>query len=129
MLVQGAGSIGEPALGSTTGDATTMAAGKEGGARENKEAVRRRLRERRVPSSPMGRVFGFAQLGASLVYGTVSDSVSQYFRGNPDGSSAPHSSNRCISLGQIAHMYADAASCKIPFKGMLRSQASTQASR
>ena len=32
-----------------------------------------------MPSSPFGRVMGFAQLGASLVYGTMSDSVSQYF--------------------------------------------------
>ena len=47
--------------------------------------MRRRLRERRVPSSPIGRVFGFAQLGASLVYGTMSDSVSQYFRGSGGG--------------------------------------------
>lgn len=43
------------------------------------EEVQRKLRERRVPSSPFGRVMGFAQLGASLVYGTMSDSVSQYF--------------------------------------------------
>lgn len=40
-----------------------------------KEEVRRKLRERRVPSSPFGRVAGFAQLGASLVYGTVADQV------------------------------------------------------
>jgi hypothetical protein len=40
-----------------------------------KEEVRRKLKERRVPSSPMGRVAGFAQLGASLVYGTVADQV------------------------------------------------------
>lgn len=40
-----------------------------------KEEVRRKLRERRVPSSPIGRVAGFAQLGASLVYGTVADQV------------------------------------------------------
>lgn len=47
--------------------------------------MRRKLRERRVPSSPIGRVMGFAQLGASLVYGTMSDSVSQYFRGGGGG--------------------------------------------
>lgn len=40
-----------------------------------KEEVRRKLKERRVPSSPIGRVAGFAQLGASLVYGTVADQV------------------------------------------------------
>ena len=43
---------------------------------ERKAVVKRKLRERRVPSSPLGRVFGFAQLGAGLVYGSVSDSVS-----------------------------------------------------
>ena len=40
-----------------------------------KEEVSRKLRERRVPSSAMGRAAGFAQLGASLVYGTVADQV------------------------------------------------------
>ena len=43
-----------------------------------KEEVKRKLRERRVPSSPIGRAAGFAQLGASLVYGTISDSISNY---------------------------------------------------
>ena len=41
-----------------------------------KEEVKRKLKERRVPSSAIGRVAGFAQLGASLVYGTMADSVS-----------------------------------------------------
>ena len=54
--------------------------------------MRRKLRERRVPSSPIGRVFGFAQLGASLVYGTMSDSVSQYFRGG-EGAAGPKANN------------------------------------
>ena len=40
-----------------------------------KEEVSKKLRERRVPSSAMGRAAGFAQLGASLVYGTVADQV------------------------------------------------------
>ena len=40
-----------------------------------KEEVKRKLKERRVPSSAIGRVAGFAQLGASLVYGTMADSV------------------------------------------------------
>ena len=40
-----------------------------------KAEVRKKLKERRVPSSPIGRVAGFAQLGASLVYGTLSDQV------------------------------------------------------
>ena len=61
---------------------------------KQKAEVRRKLRERRVPSSPIGRAMGFAQLGASLVYGTVSDSVSQYFRGSPP-ETADRPSNRC----------------------------------
>lgn len=43
---------------------------------ERKAVVKRKLRERRVPSSPLGRVFGFAQLGAGLAWGSVTDSVS-----------------------------------------------------
>ena len=64
--------------------------------KEKKAEVRRKLRERRVPSSPVGRVMGFAQLGASLVYGTVSDQVSQYFRGTPAADSKDGKpANRC----------------------------------
>ena len=44
---------------------------------ERKAAVKRKLRERAVPASPMGRIFGFAQLGAGLAYGSVTDSVSR----------------------------------------------------
>eukprot|EP00884_Botryococcus_braunii_P002081 jgi/Botrbrau1/11874/Bobra.126_2s0009.1 len=44
-------------------------------------AARRKPRERSVPASPMGRVLGFAQLGASLVYGSVADSVSGFLQG------------------------------------------------
>ena len=58
-------------------------AAQEDSVAKQKAEVRRKLRERRVPSSPIGRAMGFAQLGASLVYGTVSDSVQQYFRGAP----------------------------------------------
>lgn len=67
-----------------------------------KAEVRRKLRERRVPSSPIGRVFGFAQLGASLVYGTMSDSVSQYFRGGSEGAAggpkANNTGNKCAPI-------------------------------
>ncbi len=63
---------------------------------QKREEVRRKLRERRVPSSPFGRVMGFAQLGASLVYGTMSDSVSQYFGGPKPAETDPQQpSNRC----------------------------------
>ncbi|GAB4819196.1 hypothetical protein N2152v2_006242 [Parachlorella kessleri] len=37
-------------------------------------------RERSVPSSSLGRVAGFAGLGASLLYGTMRESVSRAFR-------------------------------------------------
>ena len=43
----------------------------------------RKPRERRVPSSPFGRVMGFAGLGASLVAGTMRDSVAGYFQPRP----------------------------------------------
>ncbi|MCJ1422629.1 hypothetical protein MMC29_000509, partial [Sticta canariensis] len=43
---------------------------------ERKAEVKRKLRERRVPSSPIGRAFGFAQLGAGLAFGSASDYVS-----------------------------------------------------
>ncbi|KAK9815604.1 hypothetical protein WJX72_006628 [[Myrmecia] bisecta] len=59
-------------------------------AEERKAEVRRKLRERRVPSSPLGRVMGFAGLGASLVYGTVADQVGQFFRGPREGQPASH---------------------------------------
>jgi hypothetical protein len=38
-------------------------------------------RERAVPSSSVGRVMGFAQLGTSLLYGTMRESVSRAFGG------------------------------------------------
>ena len=44
---------------------------------ERKSEVKRKLRERAVPASSIGRVFGFARLGASLAYGSMSDSVSR----------------------------------------------------
>ncbi len=43
---------------------------------EQKEEVRKKLRERRVPSSAFGRAAGFAGMGASLVFGSMRDSVS-----------------------------------------------------
>ena len=64
---------------------------------QKKEEVRRKLRERRVPSSPFGRVMGFAQLGASLVYGTISDSVSQYFAPKSAEQDPQKPANRCAA--------------------------------
>ena len=53
--------------------------------------VKRKPRERRVPSSPFGRVMGFAGLGASLVAGTVRDSVAGYFQPRPAEGESPAS--------------------------------------
>ena len=53
-----------------------------------------------MPSSPFGRVMGFAQLGASLVYGTMSDSVSQYFGPKPAATDPQKPANRCASTSQ-----------------------------
>lgn len=43
---------------------------------QQKEEVKKKLRERRVPSSAFGRAAGFAGMGASLVFGSMRDSVS-----------------------------------------------------
>ena len=66
---------------------------------------KRKPRERRVPASPFGRVMGFAGLGASLVAGTVRDSVAGYFQPRPaDGEkpasavSACHNTQMCTFL-------------------------------
>ncbi|KAG2498015.1 hypothetical protein HYH03_004273 [Edaphochlamys debaryana] len=48
----------------------------------------RKLRERRVPESPIGRALGFAGLGASLVLGSLSDNVSRVLRGPPPEAAA-----------------------------------------
>ena len=45
---------------------------------EQKEEVKKKLRERRVPSSAFGRAAGFAGMGASLVFGSMRDSVSTF---------------------------------------------------
>ncbi|KAG2588415.1 protein ABC transporter 1, mitochondrial-like [Panicum virgatum] len=44
---------------------------------------RRRLRERRVPSTPFTRALGFAGLGAGLVWGTVQESARRVMYGTP----------------------------------------------
>lgn len=45
-----------------------------------------------MPSSSLGRVLGFAQLGSSLLYGTVRESVSRTFGGSKQGEDSPYSS-------------------------------------
>ena len=42
-----------------------------------KAGVKRKLRERAVPASSIGRAWGFTQLGAGLVFGSASDAVSR----------------------------------------------------
>ena len=61
------------------------------GAEPRAAPVKRKPRERRVPSSPFGRVMGFAGLGASLVAGTVRDSVAGYFQPRPADGEQPAS--------------------------------------
>ena len=39
------------------------------------------MRERRVPESPLGRALGFAGMGASLLFGSVKDSVVRTWSG------------------------------------------------
>ncbi|XP_024533983.1 protein ABC transporter 1, mitochondrial [Selaginella moellendorffii] len=41
----------------------------------------RKPRERRVPSTPMGRIMGFAGMGAGLAWGTVQESVKRAWSG------------------------------------------------
>ena len=52
---------------------------------EQKEQVKKKLRERRVPSSAIGRAAGFAGMGASLVFGSMRDSVSHPATNNSFG--------------------------------------------
>ncbi|KAK3022703.1 hypothetical protein RJ639_047619 [Escallonia herrerae] len=44
---------------------------------------RRRLRERRVPSTPFSRALGFAGLGAGLAWGTIQESAKRLVFGSP----------------------------------------------
>ncbi|CAN0885113.1 Protein ABC transporter 1, mitochondrial [Linum grandiflorum] len=45
--------------------------------------TRRKLRERRVPSTPFSRAMGFAGLGAGLVWGTVEEATKRLVYGTP----------------------------------------------
>lgn len=54
-----------------------------------------RPRERAVPATPLGRAVGFAGLGASLLWGTVRESVSRTFKGA--GAEGQHPSSAWIS--------------------------------
>lgn len=54
-------------------------------------------RERAVPSSSVGRVLGFAQLGTSLLYGTVREGVSRALGGR-------RSEDRCGAGGALPRL-------------------------
>ncbi|CAL1398796.1 unnamed protein product [Linum trigynum] len=47
------------------------------------EQKKRKLRERRVPSTPFSRALGFAGLGAGLVWGTVEEATKRLVYGTP----------------------------------------------
>lgn len=49
-------------------------------------------RERKVPSTQIGRVLGFAGLGANLAYGAVQDGLTSFFRSD-NASSSKHMMN------------------------------------
>lgn len=49
----------------------------------------------RVPSTSIGRAFGFAGMGASLLFGSITDSISNAFSGNPSNTS--NSNNQVYS--------------------------------
>ncbi|CAN6469605.1 unnamed protein product [Victoria cruziana] len=58
----------------------------DGGGSEAKKAERsRKPRERRVPSTPLGRALGFAGLGAGLAWGTIQESARRIMFGRPNG--------------------------------------------
>ncbi|GIL43531.1 hypothetical protein Vafri_1235 [Volvox africanus] len=53
-------------------------------------APARKLRERRVPETPLGRALGFAGLGASLLMGSLADNFGKAIRGQgEEGAGAP----------------------------------------
>ncbi|GLC45729.1 hypothetical protein PLESTF_000598400 [Pleodorina starrii] len=57
--------------------------GADGGATVSEPQVppARKLRERRVPETPLGRALGFAGLGASLLMGSLADNIGRAIRG------------------------------------------------
>ncbi|KAF3775854.1 Atypical kinase [Nymphaea thermarum] len=55
------------------------------GSEARKTESRRRPRERRVPSTPLGRALGFAGLGAGLAWGTIQESARRIMFGMPNG--------------------------------------------
>ncbi|WIA42034.1 hypothetical protein OEZ86_009324 [Tetradesmus obliquus] len=54
---------------------------------------KKQLRERRVPSTQIGRAFGFASMGASLILGSFTDSIARSLGGGSSSSSTGSSSS------------------------------------
>ncbi|WIA21608.1 hypothetical protein OEZ85_000793 [Tetradesmus obliquus] len=54
---------------------------------------KKQLRERRVPSTQIGRAFGFASMGASLILGSFTDSIAKSLGGGSSSSSTGSSSS------------------------------------
>ncbi|GAX77030.1 hypothetical protein CEUSTIGMA_g4477.t1 [Chlamydomonas eustigma] len=63
-------SYSSPSSSSTSSSSTASA-----------QQTKRVLRERRVPESQLGRAFGFASMGASLLFGTMGDSLGRAWSG------------------------------------------------
>jgi hypothetical protein len=67
-------------------------------------APQRVLRERRVPSTQIGRALGFAGMGASLLLGSLTDSISRTLGGSSGGSSSS-SDGASSSSGAAGALY------------------------
>ncbi|CAN1353400.1 Protein ABC transporter 1, mitochondrial [Linum perenne] len=73
-------------IGNFVGDeasASATAAGSTGSTTATVVQKRRKLRERRVPSTSFSRALGFAGLGAGLVWGTVEEATKRLVYGTP----------------------------------------------
>ena len=83
------------AAGPAAGPAAAAAAAAAGEAGEAAPPKRKFVpRERAVPSSSVGRVLGFAQLGGSLLWGTARESVSRALGGGGGGDK--QAADRCV---------------------------------
>lgn len=89
------------AAASSPGPATAAAAA--AAQAQAPEPPRRKFvpRERAVPSSSVGRALGFAQLGGSLLYGTMRESVSRAFGGSKQAADGCAGFGCCLNMGQV----------------------------
>eukprot|EP00192_Tetraselmis_astigmatica_P024868 CAMPEP_0117679190 /NCGR_PEP_ID=MMETSP0804-20121206/17687_1 /TAXON_ID=1074897 /ORGANISM="Tetraselmis astigmatica, Strain CCMP880" /LENGTH=623 /DNA_ID=CAMNT_0005488605 /DNA_START=206 /DNA_END=2077 /DNA_ORIENTATION=+ len=70
--------------------------------------TKKKLREAHVPSSPLGRVVGFAGLGASLALGALRDNASSWFSGGNGAVSVGGSRGHPLMTERNAERLADA---------------------